>query len=200
MHNSVQRGVTLTELLIGLSILAILAGIGAPSFSNSVKNSRQASAYNNLIGSMHLARSEAIKRNTNVTVCARLTSTRTAAPACGLNWANGWLVFVDNGTTANKVDAGEEVLRIAEPLSDGMSALGIGSSYGASTAFLLRTNIRFNPRGTSSWRGGGAIKLCDDRGDDSIKALLVSVSGDVRRARKNPDGVIKTPWDTDLTC
>lgn len=41
MRKRVQQGVTPTGLLIGLSIVAILADVGAPGFSNSIKNSHQ---------------------------------------------------------------------------------------------------------------------------------------------------------------
>lgn len=195
MHKGLQQGVTLTELLIGLTILGVLAGVGAPSFSNVIKNSRQASTFNNMIGALHLARSEAIKRNASVAVCARQSDT-----ACGIDWGNGWLVFVDNGGTPNSLEAGEEVLRIGEPLGNNLVASAIGSSIAATSSYIMRTNIRFTPRGASSWRGGGSITLCDDRGDRSMKAMFVSVSGDIRRARKDPDGTIGTPWGADLQC
>lgn len=198
MQNSVQRGVTLPELLIGLSILAILAGIGAPSFISSAQNARQSASHSSLIGALHLARSESIKRNTNVALCARAASE--TSMACGNHWKDGWLVFVDDGATANNLDSTEQLLLVGEPLSDGSRATSQGSADGSRTTYIYRKSIRFNPRGTSNWLGGGWIALCDERGRRYAKGIIVSVSGDIRRARKNPQGVMKSPWGTNLKC
>ena len=89
-----QKGFTLIELLVSLAVLMVLVGLGVPSFVSAMKNSKLNEDYSLLVGSLYLARSEAVKRSSNVTVCARATDT-----SCGDNWDNGWLVFSDN--TAN---------------------------------------------------------------------------------------------------
>ena len=77
-------------MLITLLILAILVGVGVPTFLDATLGSRLGSAANNLVVSLYLARSEAIKRNTTVKVCA---STDGATCATSSSWQGGWIVI-----------------------------------------------------------------------------------------------------------
>lgn len=62
-----QRGVTLIELMIGLTIAAILFTIGAPSFSDWIQNTRIHNSAESIMSGLQLARSEAVRRNAQVT-------------------------------------------------------------------------------------------------------------------------------------
>ena len=61
-----QRGVTLIELMVGLSIAAVLAMSAAPYFSDYIANSRLREAGNLVYSEALAAQSEAVKRNTTV--------------------------------------------------------------------------------------------------------------------------------------
>lgn len=90
---STQRGVTMMELMITLAIVAILAALAAPSFSNFVADVRQSSVMGELASDLHLARSESIKRNALVKVCPLA-----AGNTCGggSDWGVGWLICYVN--------------------------------------------------------------------------------------------------------
>ena len=57
------RGVTMIELLIGIAVLALLLGMGAPSFMTWMQNAQIRNAADAVVNGMQLARTEAIRRN-----------------------------------------------------------------------------------------------------------------------------------------
>ncbi|MDR2164085.1 MAG: GspH/FimT family pseudopilin [Zoogloeaceae bacterium] len=90
-----QRGFTLLELMVTVSIAAILLAITVPSFSKFVDRNRVRSAADNLVTSLAAARSEAILRARKVSVCAN-----TNKPSDDF-FASGWhIVEADNCGTA----------------------------------------------------------------------------------------------------
>ena len=85
-----ERGFTLIELLVVMTVLGIMLGLAVPSFKNFIASQRVKSAAYELSTSMLFARSEAIKRNTTVTISPVTTS----------DWTSGWNVtYVSGGTT-----------------------------------------------------------------------------------------------------
>jgi type IV fimbrial biogenesis protein FimT len=84
---SSSAGFTLVELMITLLVGAILLGIAVPSFRNFVQDSRLTTESNSLVYSLNLARSEAVKSDGSVEVCASTNGT-----SCGGLWASGWIV------------------------------------------------------------------------------------------------------------
>jgi len=77
------RGFTLVELMVTIGVAAILAGIAAPGYATFIATSGAKNAAMQLTADLSAARSEALKRNTNVVV----------APVAS-DWRNGWTVTV----------------------------------------------------------------------------------------------------------
>lgn len=77
------RGFSLIELMVVVALVAIFASLAAPSMSRFVASQRVKTTAYDLATSLLLARSEALKRNQNVTVAP----TDSAA-----GWAGGWQV------------------------------------------------------------------------------------------------------------
>lgn len=160
------HGFTLIELMITLAIAAILAGLAAPSFADLIKNNRMTTQYNELLGSLSIARSEAIKRALTVTVCH---SNDLSTPACTGEWQEGWLVFVDNNGDGVFDTGVDEVIRVHSVLS------------GGNTLNFARDRISYQSDALATGFTG-TFTLCDDRGDSSSKGLVVSNTGRVRQA------------------
>lgn len=195
-----QRGVSLLELVIVLAIAAILMSVAMPSFQNAMLNAKGNSVTSSLIGSLQYARSEAIKQSDRVSVCARATDT-TCCVNC-TDWADGWLVFTDSGPNVGVVDAAEDeqVLRVVQELPEGSDVMTLAKTTTGAGAGIARPFIRFSPRGESNWRGGGTFIYCDTREEEGASALNVTLSGDIRRARKDANGAIFDAFGDAVDC
>jgi len=93
-----QKAFTLIELMVTVSILAIVMALAIPSFKSSVANNRSSGAGGELVTALNFTRTEAIKRGSYVSICA--SNNGTSCLAAG-NWDKGWLVFVDTATSDN---------------------------------------------------------------------------------------------------
>jgi len=129
-----QAGFTIIELMITLTVLAIILAAAVPTFRDFTRNNRVIAAQNDLVTAMSLARSEAIKRSADVILCPTDSGGTTCSST--LNWANGWLVRVASD---------------ANPLQV-WSAPG-----GDLTAVSTIDQLRYQPIGTVAT--GGAITI-----------------------------------------
>ena len=117
-----QSGFTLIELMVVISILAILLGIGVPSFRATIEGNRITTVANDLVGALQFARSEAVKRGTNVVLCSSADQA-----SCSGVWINGW-VARNNAAPADPPfrvwPAAREGVAIAVPGAVEFNALG----------------------------------------------------------------------------
>jgi type IV fimbrial biogenesis protein FimT len=97
MNNQVHaKGFTLVELMVTLTISAILLGIAVPSFKSYITRNAIENLQSRFAAAITAARSEAASRNTVITVCSSNNGT-----SCVANqWKAGWIVFVDSNANA----------------------------------------------------------------------------------------------------
>jgi len=81
-----HSGLTLIELLVTLAVLSILIAVAAPNFTNISSGNKLTAEVNGFVGALAYARSEAVTRNTTVTVAA--------VPGTPTKWENGWTIKV----------------------------------------------------------------------------------------------------------
>lgn len=107
MSARLSKGFTLIELMVTVVVVGVVAAIAFPNFQNLIRSNRIATAHNELIGLLNLARSDAIRNNQGGAVCGSSTGT-----SCDGKWAVGMLAFSDaNGDAA--FSNSETVLRYA---------------------------------------------------------------------------------------
>src|SRR6185503_740669 len=88
-----QRGFSIIELVIVATIVGVLAAMAMPTLGSLVRDQRIKTAVSDINASIIYARSEAIKRNTTVAICAKNAD----GSGCGntTNWGVGWIGFGD---------------------------------------------------------------------------------------------------------
>lgn len=181
------NGFTLIELIVTLAVASILIGFGVPSFANLIASGRQSDTYNELVSSLNLARSEAVKRAGTVTVCAFATET-----TCGTSddWSKGWLVFEDLDADGT-IDSGEELFAQKEINYEEQSLISFSFTTASGFRYFSRGNV------TST----GYLVVCDSRGPESAKAVNITTTGGVRKAvDSNGDNVVENLSGQNITC
>jgi type IV fimbrial biogenesis protein FimT len=119
MMHAVNRGITLIELTVVLAVVAIFVGIALPVYRSTVASTNINGAAEELKATLEWARSEAISKARNVTICR--TTTGTACNA-GTEWRTGWLVWRDDDEDST-MDNGE-ILKIRMTFDNGLTLTG----------------------------------------------------------------------------
>jgi prepilin-type N-terminal cleavage/methylation domain-containing protein len=174
MSNCGQNGFTLYELMITLLVVGFVLTLGMPNLAAFSQNSRITSTTNDLHAAFQLARSEAARSKSNITICASDNSLSAAADCHG-NWDDGYIVFVDRNGDLARDGTDEPVLRAQPVIAAGVNLI-IANNSGY---------FSFAPTGLGRGNVGGVaavsqILICDDRGliesskDFSSGRLLVA--------------------------
>jgi type IV fimbrial biogenesis protein FimT len=85
------NGFTLLELMITIAVASVLAGLAAPTFTDLMKSSQLTTANNQVVASLHLARSEAVKRGSNILVTIDNATRSIIVLPEGCNNSSCWL-------------------------------------------------------------------------------------------------------------
>ena len=151
-----KEGFTLIEALVVVLVMAILLGIGMPSFLDLVEKYRTESETKILLEALRVARLNAIEEQQHIVVCTSNNGT-----ACNGSWNDGFIVFRDdNNNHARSAD--EEILFQHQFREKITVKTGSGSNQ----------NMYFNANG---WTPGSAdsLLICARQGDNTHGYRLV---------------------------
>ena len=139
-QNRKSKGFTLIELMVVLSITAILVTLAAPSLKQLIQSSTMSSTVNAFLADMRYARSESIRRGGGVVMC-RSNNPEAANASCGtgstVGWESGWIIFhnLNNGNTRTQ---NEPLLRVQGAIT-GVNTI---AEPGAATLFKFTATGR----------------------------------------------------------
>ena len=189
-----QGGFTLLELIVTITLLALLLGLGAPAFTQWTRNAQVRTVSDTLQNGTRLAQAEAVRRNrqvvfflTNSAAC----NASTAPAGGGAFWAIRTVPLVGGDDTAQTVQCGH------------VSDLAAGVTIAGPTAICFnsmgRQAANANPGlgGTTCTLDAAGISTYDVSalGADRALRVLVSVGGQVRQcdpartlSATHPDG------------
>jgi tfp pilus assembly protein fimT len=114
--NCGNHGFTLIELMVVITIAAILLALAGPSFISAYRNARLNSYTNGMMAAINATRSEAMKRN----VFALMQ------PKDGSDWNTGWIIFVDTDMNM-QLDRSKDIVIVEHESHDRDSFIQISS-------------------------------------------------------------------------
>lgn len=111
-----NRGFTLIEIVVVLTVIAVLAALAVPRYLDYAAEVRLVGHAQFVHETLRLARIEAVTREMPVSICAS-----TDGIACtGTPWEQGWLVFSDENLPG-VIDGNDEVLRAVAAYKGGVT-------------------------------------------------------------------------------
>lgn len=166
-------GFTLIELMVSISIVAIMLVVAAPSFKNFIRNSELTSLTNKLLAAINAARSEAMKYGRNALV----------VPANGDNdWTQGWIVFVDRNRN-NTYDATTDItIQKQGPLPGYFSVTGTGNANLSISYIMFESSGFAKSYGTAPGVPNLTLKIerTDVSSANEKRFIIVARTGRVR--------------------
>ena len=173
-----SQGFTLYNLIITLAIVGIVFGLAIPNFVVFVKNIQIYTAINSFNASLHLARSEAINRKTDIYIC-----TRDNLDCSGKNdWTTGLLIYQD--LNKNQEFDEDELIQATDPFSEYISF----SSNGKVDQLKYKNNGR-------AARKNGALPMmsflmCDSKHrTNTAYKLTLNASGRITTTKSTKDEI-----------
>ena len=161
---SPAAGYSLYELLVTLTLVAIILSVGVPSFGRLIADARLRVETNALFHAAHLARKESIVRRQVVAICPSADG-QTCEDG---RWSDGWMMFANVGRSDTRIRTSNERVLMRHRTGVDVQIMSNRRAYQFRSTNLRATN--------------GTLIFCDRSGRASSRALVISYTGRPRVA------------------
>ena len=155
-----QAGFSLLELMVTVAILAILAALAMPGFQQSMRSNRVATSTNEVLASLSLARTEAIKGFGTAGVCPSSNGTSCASTT---DWGAGWIVWRSDPSGGVMVKTPVRYVQ----------------AKGSTVVTGPADGISFNVRGRSV-DGASQVAVNPQNASTPVRCVMVNATGQAR--------------------
>lgn len=162
------RGFTLIELIVTVSIFAILASFAGPSFVDLITSTRLGGDRDKLKSALQFTKTEAISRNQAVAICPSTNGTSCSNTD---DWSDGWIIYLDDNNTGVVSKVGT-VIRVHEGLKN-LNVIHANQRAGLTPKLF----IRYLPQGYASDSSpipAQTIGFCDRKSRVDAKTIIIS--------------------------
>lgn len=165
MNHQSSKGISFIELIITMSIIAIIAIFAVPYFKQMIMDKRMLTARDALINGLNYARNTALTQNAIIQACPVGASGSTT---CGTNWNTGFMII------SQPASGGATLLQSyrAGPNAPTLSIVPISG--------VSASSITFDSKGITSTQA--YFKLCDSRGGAYAVSVQVLPTGLIQTA------------------
>jgi type IV fimbrial biogenesis protein FimT len=177
-------GFTLIELMVTLSIGAILLTVAVPSFIQFQRNSELTTITNSLIAAINTARAEAMKTGMNALVVATNN---------GSDWSKGWVVFVDIDNDGS-YSTGDTIVMTRDALPSHITVSG------TNTIAATPSYIRYNSSGFSKPKLGDLANATINLSRNDVASTDYSQIRRIKIAKTGRPRVCTPQSDSDAAC
>lgn len=176
-------GYSLYDMMVTLSVASVVT-TGASGLVDIIDDHRKTAYTNELVGILHLARSESVKRGRDAVLCPSRNSRQCDAHSGEYTaWHDGLMLYIDENDNG-LYDPGETIVRVFKP--------GSGLTVKSSSH---RPKVTYRPNGMS---GGSTITLtvCGASAASKARYIVLANTGRARLSDKPGDGKADAPHET----
>lgn len=180
-----MRGMSLMEVVITVTMVALLIAIGLPLSAYYYHQTKAQTTIIKLQNHLQLARNEAIKRHTVVTVCHSADQFH-----CGGSWNDSLLVFVDSNGN-HRLDNNETIIQVIQASNGGqLQWRGFGS----------QDYIEFTPYGLNNQQNGTLVYCSGSKQIMQARGIIISKTGRTRLATVTKQGRVIDAKGQEIQC
>lgn len=183
----ITRGFTLLEMLIALTVMAVLLSISLPDFTNFIQNKKSDDTINRVEQAVNTAKTSAIVNSSFVTLCKS-----SDGETCGGSWEQGIIAFTDDNGD-RQINQDDKLIRyFSFPEAEGSIHW---------RAFRNRQYLQITGQGFTRYQNGNFTYCPYNKKADLARQVIINRTARVRHAiDSDGDGIREDSRGKPIRC